>query len=573
MRSSDLESVLQKASRAITERFGLRLIFRGDKCSTDGRTIYLPSLPDPISDELIGAIRGWADHECAHHLFTDNAAGRAFKEKYGNRAFGILNALEDARVEQEMSDLYPGSAINFRAGMDYVRRAAEAKKPGKKLGVRRFGSALYTRAAGLPDEGWLPEAAYRLAEECDEELSALPDCRSTEEVAEVAARVWEKVKGRFTGEARRLEPEETEEDGDGEQEPESSETGPAPAGGDTEREEKHDREPGPSAGGKQDCGGVGPSSPMDLLPELIRAAVQKSHSGDVYRVWSTENDRVEVLPVEDGYDYREQLAEVEPYVTGLRRRLLRNLMGRRDSRWVGDRSRGRLDPRSLHRLVSGRSTRVFRQRTAAPGGPTACTLLLDISSSMRGEPMRLCRRLGLLFAETLEGIGFPTEILAFSTLDEDMMAEAAQQSGVSQDELSRRYSRFMPLYLGVLKGFTEPWREVAGRMGSLQVKHLTPLGEALLFAGRRLARRAERRKVLFCLTDGKPVAGCYDESVTTDHARRTAERLEAAGIETVGLGITEPCVEEIFPRHAVIRRLEDLPTGFMRELCRVLTGR
>ncbi len=41
----------------------------------------------------------------------------------------------------------------------------------------------------------------------------------------------------------------------------------------------------------------------------------------------------------------------------------------------------------------------------------------------------------------------------------------------------------------------------------------------------------------------------------------------------VSIGIMEACVTGIFPRHAVIHRLEELPQTFIRELCRTLGSR
>ena len=63
MTPQQLESTLQKVSRIITDRYGLRLVCRGEECKTDGRTIYLPSLPDSVPDAVLGAIRGWCDHD------------------------------------------------------------------------------------------------------------------------------------------------------------------------------------------------------------------------------------------------------------------------------------------------------------------------------------------------------------------------------------------------------------------------------------------------------------------------------------------------------------------------------
>ena len=131
----------------------------------------------------------------------------------------------------------------------------------------------------------------------------------------------------------------------------------------------------------------------------------------------------------------------------------------------------------------------------------------------------------------------------------------------------------MPLYHAIYKQFGEPWRSAAGRFGGIRTQSLTPLGESLLFAGKRLAHRPEKRKVLFCLTDGKPVVGAWNEQVTLDHACETVRRLSQAGIEPVGIGILEPLVADIFPRHAVIHDLQELPQSFLGQLCSVLTDR
>ena len=71
MTSTQLETTLEKISRVITEKYGLQVVFRGGECKTDGQTIYLPSLPETMGEGVLPAIRGWADHECAHAIFTE----------------------------------------------------------------------------------------------------------------------------------------------------------------------------------------------------------------------------------------------------------------------------------------------------------------------------------------------------------------------------------------------------------------------------------------------------------------------------------------------------------------------
>ena len=200
MTANELESTLEKVSRVITDRYGLRLVCEGDSCRTDGKTIYLPSLPENMPEELLGAIRGWADHECAHAIFTETELGPAFQQEHGPLAFGILNTLEDARVERLMARRYPGSSINLREAFRFVSERASVRPTQDPF--RQFTSALYVRASGRPNQDWVTRRAYALAEECAEELSALHCCRDTRQVAVLGLKVWEKVKERFSQEAQ-----------------------------------------------------------------------------------------------------------------------------------------------------------------------------------------------------------------------------------------------------------------------------------------------------------------------------------------------------------------------------------
>ena len=578
MTASELESTLEKVSRIITDRYGLRLICEGDACKTDGRTIYLPSLPESMPDWLLGPIRGWADHECAHAIFTQTELGPVFKQAHGPLAFGILNTLEDARVEALMARRYPGSRLNLHQAFQFICSKLSQNPPPDPF--NQFTSALYLRASGWADQPWVPADAYGLADECAAELSLLPSCRSTRQVAELALSIWEKVKEHFPQQQVDSEHDESNQPGGGATSPQGSDPPSQPPEGKdhtgqpgepSQQPSQEDSAPAASPGGST----AGAFSPMEALGAEIAQEIRAQSAGDSrlgpYVVYTREHDVVEVPEPDAGYDYRREIESLRPYVGGLLRRLTQTLIGRRESRWLRDKSRGRLDPGSLHRLATGRSVRIFRQRAVSDGGPTACTLLLDLSSSMNGKQIEICRQLALVFGETLSRLGYPTEIIGFSTLDRDLRMEVAQATGQDLDDLARRYTRMVPLYLALFKQFDEPWRTAAKRLGAVQCRSLTPLGEALLFAGKRLAARPERRKVLFCLTDGQPVVGAWDEQVTLDHACDAVDRLADAGIEPVGIGIREACVEAIFPRHAVIQDLHDLPRGFVGQLAKVLT--
>ena len=564
MNGNSLENTLEKVSRVITDRYGLKLVCEGGRCRTDGKTIYLPSLPENVPDELLGAIRGWADHECAHALYTQTKLGPEFQKEHGREAFAILNALEDARVERLMARRYPGARLNLEDGFDFVRQKAEAGQLQARGPMEEFVSALYTLASGRGRQSWISPQAYALADQCEPELSELFSCRRTRDVAPLAVRIWEKLCSELSAE-------------DGPQEPDPS--APSDTGSGSEDPRAADARPNtPEASGGNGKPALPPAKaepgagPMELLTSAIESELTRLSSGETaeYTVYTTQHDVVEVPPIRRDFDYRHEIKQLNLYVSGLRQRLLQSLLGQRQTLWLGDRPRGRLDPRSLHRLVTGRSGRIFRRFVRTEAKNTACALLLDLSSSMSGPSITLCRQLALTFAETLAILGFPTEIIGFSTVDMDLRAKVAQETGISEEELAKRYTRMVPICHAIFKSFEEPWKKVAGRMGSVTTRALTPLGESLVFAGKRLARRPESRKVLFCLTDGKPVVGAWDEQVTLNHACSAVLRLTKAGIEPVGIGIMEGCVQDIFPHHAVIHTLDELPKAFLAELCRVL---
>ena len=452
MRTRTLETALEKVSRILSRKYGLRVVFEGESCKTNGSTIYLPSLPDDVPDELLGAIRGWCDHEIAHSLFTQTELGPPFQQEHGPKAFAILNSLEDGRVEGVISHRYPGCRLNLAEAFQFVSEKAKGLRHRPDF-FQQFTSALYTRGSGKGDQDWIARAAYQLADEMQEELSALCCCRDTQQVADIALRIWEKLSAKFPQNQAPSEGAVASDDN------ESQAPGPSQHGCASPSERT------PAEEGQGQAGGSGlmqrvNQTPMDALGSLIEQEVRRalSKGGSVYRVYTRQYDVVEVPETEKDFDYRSEMEKLRPYVAGVRRRLLQTLLGREEMRWIGDKTRGKLDPRSLHRLVNHASGRIFRQPVRTAGGNTACTLLLDVSASMRGAQIDLCRQLALIFAEVLDKLSFPTEVIAFSTVDKDLRYELAQQAGISEDELAKRYTRLVPLYHGLFRQFGEPWK-------------------------------------------------------------------------------------------------------------------
>ena len=111
--------VLRKTAQIMSEQFGIDVVFKGDQACTDGRTIFVPSLPDDAPDELIDAIIGYIDHEVGHIRHTNFGERRPFKDADG-RVQMTTNAIEDIRQEKLMCDEYRGVGLNLERSSNWV---------------------------------------------------------------------------------------------------------------------------------------------------------------------------------------------------------------------------------------------------------------------------------------------------------------------------------------------------------------------------------------------------------------------------------------------------------------------
>ena len=105
---------LAKAIGVLTNNSGVQVTVSGDTAfSTNGR-INIPhgDFSDP---KYMIMCQGYIDHELGHESYTDHSfMGKANQTHPGNLVSSILNALEDARMENEISKAYPGARINLQ---------------------------------------------------------------------------------------------------------------------------------------------------------------------------------------------------------------------------------------------------------------------------------------------------------------------------------------------------------------------------------------------------------------------------------------------------------------------------
>lgn len=581
--SSGLETVLEKTGRSLADRFGIRVICRGNSCCTDGKTIYLPSLPDELPDEIIGAIRGFLDHEAAHLAGRSNfRIAKWFQEKYGGDGMMFLNCLEDLRVEEYMRQRFPGSSRNLLQA--YKTSCAEAmeKSTREQLPVmNQLAFGIYTRGNQYPDLPFVGAEVCAVLDMIADEVAKASACRNTKEVARLAEKAWSIVQQLFPPQSA---PKTTQQP----PAPEKSKTGmqgvgrqsgspsqPQQHGSPSPTTHQHPANTGALLQQGESFGGI----VNDVVHAIVKLVNDYSSGNPVYRVWDTSQDSVTTPRIpRGGVTHQERMATLLPHVAGVRQKLLQTLLAEPKARWLGDKEAGYVNPRALHRLAvpadaPAGNSRIFREQVKTRRIHTTCMLLVDQSSSMRGKRVELAAQTSLVFCEALSRLGIPCSVLGFSTFSNPSVTpEISAKHGMTISELEDMY-RIYPLRHTYYKHFHEPLRMVSGRFDCLRSHAWTPLGESMLFAAKELVQRKEERKVLFVMTDGMPQVGRGISKAAYEHAKSSIKRIENAGVEVALVGILENRVLQLHHRSVVVNSLYDLPKTVMRQMQTILVNK
>lgn len=617
MKGNPFESQLERLARTLTEHFGVQVVCQGDNAWTDGTQIVLPSVPEPISEDLEGMMVGYLDHEMGHVAFSDFGVAEQFASSHPG-CEGLLNVIEDALIERRAMERWPGVRHNldmmFRQIRGRVAQLIQQRGP-----FDRLCTAVYLRLSHHNDLMGL-EAELVGYEDLLARFAQIGNTREAGELAELILQRWQqreaqrqqRRQSRQTGQPGKgadnqpgFSPGSSGQNGQGSgQDTEQPSTraedskgqpacqadgtsqsasakGNEPATGTSAGNDGSSGQAVPSASGENatgtdspisgppqgsGAGGLGRSLISEALVEAINQAVQHADSSRQYRVFTKEHDRIAVVPTAPDNDVRALLENGKDVVRRLRRGLTNALRSAEKRWWREDQLRGSLSPRTLHRLCMDRSNLdVFRTRCVVQGQSTAVSILLDASGSMTTRKMEVARSAVRVLLEALADLKIAAEALTFTTGNEVNTAQISQLSGQDASKLRERYARLANLEIGLICRFGEPVKAALRRLPGVRGSGLTPLGEAMQIAAGRLVARPENRRILLVLTDGK--AGCEGSGETAmNHARHVAGRIARAGIEPVGVGILDESIREVVADSIVIHQLEDLPA----QLCKLL---
>jgi len=612
MRGQLFESELERVARTLTDQFGVQVICQGDEAWTDGRQIVLPSLPEPMDHRLERMVLGYLDHEMAHVAFSDFKVVKEFSEKHpGHEA--MLNVVEDALIEMRAMQRWPGVRANLDAMFAQIRGRVRALA-AQRDAFGRFCTAVYLKLAHYGDMLGMEAEVLGYEDLLDE----FPRVRNTQDSAELAGRLLDRWRAKHppapaqqsspygegdqdTGETHADSPQAhghsphdsasessssrngpMEDEGDGSQ-PERGDSGDYPStGSEASRGKEPDKDAmsspahvsAPAASkddgdghGVQCAQGAGGTSVItQALAEAIAEQAAQLAGGDEYRVFTKQFDRMSVVTVANDHDVQQMLVEHGDVVRRLRRGLANALRSAEKRWWRGDQLRGELSPRGLHRLCLDRpQLDVFRTQAFVQGRATAVSILLDASGSMTTNKMDVARDALRVLLQALDELKVATEALTFTTGNDSNVMKLATERGGDPNVLRQRFSRIANLEIGVVKPFGESTRLALRRLPSIKGTGLTPLGEAMQIAARRIKPRPENRKILLVVTDGR--AGCEgNDGSAMKHAHYVARQIEAAGIELIGVGILDDSLRAIVADTIVVHQLEEMPA----QLCKLL---
>ncbi|NBQ51837.1 MAG: hypothetical protein EBU35_14605, partial [Marivivens sp.] len=97
--------------------------------------------------------------------------------------------------------------------------------------------------------------------------------------------------------------------------------------------------------------------------------------------------------------------------------------------------------------------------------------------------------------------------------------------------------------------------------------------DAILIAADMLRARPEDRRILLVLSDGQPNWRTYNAWARREYLKDVVRDVNAEGIETIGIGINSDAVSHYYPKHVVVRNIDDLATTAMEQLAQTICGK
>lgn len=568
-----------RIARAMADNFNVEVIPSGKECKTDGKRIYVPFTADYLPADKRQALNGLLDHEVAHvaeegtHKHADRKTCLdIMKDAALCRAQKMLfNVFEDIRIETKYSAKYPGVAQNLNAAnKNCFRRYVDEGVEGMS-GWLVIGVAVIAKARGF-DCSWLPKEYEPYVELLQDEID---DCKKmvwSEDALDLANRAFEKLK-EFD---EPPPPEDGSADGEGE-------------GGDGDDCDAEDAEDGEETDGElaeaKERKGKGRkflllkkdaerADLLDKLKEDMEADVDRDMKMHRRYVPHPEMAKLDRCFKEDKGSllvYEAAKKDVLSQIGALRSRQMMLLQTMLKARIQGGMDEGELDDAEMHRVRNGDMS-VFADLVLAQKLGTAIELLIDISGSMRsnayeGCPAYYALRTAVALAESWESLRIPYEAMGFTNLtNSHTYHKFTERTSFYGRGTHDGYVMRAPFSYPIYKGWNERLQNCRERFSKIEGHDDNADGEAVMFAALRLAARREKRKILIVISDGMPAACGVDDGMNNGYLKEVVKKVEASGIEVVGIGAGTDAPKHFYTNSIVINDMSTMATTVFKAI-------
>jgi len=319
----------------------------------------------------------------------------------------------------------------------------------------------------------------------------------------------------------------------------------------------------------------------DAISEVITDMASDADRSAHYTVYTKDYD--EIVPIQtvgNSFAVTEMESRVNHMIGRMTKELERAVVARTTSHWVPGQRRGKLNGNALSRLAVGRKhrelmdDRIFRKKEEHTSKNVAVSIVTDCSGSMSGRKMKLACDTAYGISSVLERLNITHEVIGFTTkkLPPNVMMEYRKEFDEGK---MGQVSRLQSLYHPMFKDFNERLNVRTKERFAVYPKDghswTNVDGESIEMAANRLLARQEEGKIMIVLSDGAPAPGQGGKRVdVVGHTVDTIKKVEASGINIVGIGIMDSAVKDYYRKHIVLNNLEDLPTTVIGQLRRAL---
>lgn len=323
------------------------------------------------------------------------------------------------------------------------------------------------------------------------------------------------------------------------------------------------------------------------IKKIIRKENGSGKTPKVYRPLTTRYDRIEPQSVKsysiqsflerNPRTYKEFLEETAQYSSVIQKQLERYMSALSVSSWEYGHKKGCLYGAGLSRLITG-DERVFRKKMERKTKDVAVSLLIDLSGSMMGTPVKYACMSAYIFAKALSKIGINFEILGFTTdwnEPRDSFFQTLKKTEKKAFDGRPSYTRIEPLIMPIFKKFGDKFSiETAQTLCYFSDSECSMNnnvdGECVLIASSRLLAQPQKRKILFVFSDGDPAFQTNYSVWEKKHLRYAIEQVTKAHIETFGIGICSDSVKKFYPHYSIVNEIEDLGKETLTQLKKFL---